>query len=84
MAIDSYKTANEAATFLRVHKNTILDWLNNGKLKGSKIVNSYWLIPDAEIERLIKEGCNTSQETAVVPATATKLTGTQRMENLIS
>jgi len=79
-----FKTPAETAELLRLHKNTVYRYLREGVIKGTKLVGAYWLIPAEEIERILKEGATTSQATVAYPAEATKLTPTERMQQLTS
>lgn len=44
-------TVDEAASFLRVSRETVLRHLRTGKLRGVK-VGQLWRIPRAELEKL--------------------------------
>lgn len=47
---DEYYTPEEAAAILKVHLNTIYNWLNNGELKGVKI-GDLWRIHKDDLPR---------------------------------
>ena len=46
-------TVEEAAEFLKIHKNTVHKWLLDGKIKGVKL-GRVWRIPRSEIEKILK------------------------------
>lgn len=45
-------TVTEVATMFSVSRQTVLKWINNGKIKAVKVVKVY-RIPKEEIDRLI-------------------------------
>ena len=52
MAPDTYLTLREAAELLKVHENTIRNWLKRGALPGHKFAAS-WRISAAAVDALI-------------------------------
>ena len=47
-------TVTEVAKMFSVSRQTVLKWINNGKIKAVKVVKVY-RIPKEEIDRLIDE-----------------------------
>ncbi len=49
-------TVPEVAEKLRIHPDTVRQWLRSGKLKGKRLggTKSGWRIPEQEIERFLK------------------------------
>jgi len=56
MALE-YKTTNETAKLLHVHRQTVMRWIKDGKLKASKIGRKY-LVSVEEIEKQLERGIN--------------------------
>ena len=54
MALE-YKTVKETAVILKVHRNTIINWILNGTLKATKIGRKY-LISMEEIQKKLDGG----------------------------
>jgi len=52
MAPDTYLTLREAAELLKVHENTIRNWLKSGDLPGRQI-GRLWRISAAAVEAMI-------------------------------
>lgn len=52
MAPDTYLTLREAAELLKVHENTIRNWLKSGDLPGRQI-GRLWRINAAAVEAMI-------------------------------
>lgn len=57
---ETYLTLREAAELLKVHENTIRNWLKAGELPGKKI-GRLWRISAAAVESLIA-GTQTERE----------------------
>lgn len=51
--LENLYTIEETANYLRVSHSTIYRWLENGKLKSSKIEQKH-LIAESEIKKLLK------------------------------
>jgi excisionase family DNA binding protein len=51
--LENLYTIEETANYLRVSPSTIYRWLENGKLKSSKIEQKH-LIAESEIKKLLK------------------------------
>lgn len=47
-------TVTEVAKMFSVSRQTVLKWINNGKIKAVKVVKVY-RIPNEEIERLLAD-----------------------------
>lgn len=49
-------TVTEVVERLRVHPQTIREWLRTGKIKGVRLGGTKvgWRIPESEIQRLLK------------------------------
>jgi len=49
-------TVAEVAERLRLHQQTVRDWLRSGKLKGIRLggTKAGWRIPDSEVARLLR------------------------------
>ena len=56
----NYKTTNETAVLLHVHRQTIMRWIKDGTLKATKIGRKY-LISEEEIKKKLEEG-NSNEE----------------------
>ena len=80
--MQNLKTVKEATEILRCSRNTIYRWLTEGKIEGYQVCNSYWLIPDEELLRVISQGRNTANRNQARPEAATQLTPEQRMKEL--
>jgi len=50
-----YKTTNETAEMLHVHRQTVMRWIKEGKIKAYKIGRKY-LISVEEIEKQLNGG----------------------------
>jgi excisionase family DNA binding protein len=46
-------TAKEAANRLKVHPNTVYLYLEQGKLRGFKVIGKRWRIKEADLEAFI-------------------------------
>ena len=55
MSAERFLTVREAALRLRVHPETVREWLRRGKLRGRLIggTKSGYRIPESEVERLL-------------------------------
>jgi excisionase family DNA binding protein len=49
-----YLTPGQAASRLQVSRNTILEWLRDGRLRGSKLGYRTWRVTTAEIEAFLE------------------------------
>ena len=50
-------TAEQAATYLQVHLDTVRRWLREGKLRGTRLggTKAGWRIAEREVLRLLEE-----------------------------
>lgn len=51
--MEKYLTTAEAAQALNVTQRSVFNYLQSGKLKGTKTVTGIWRIPASEIERFL-------------------------------
>ncbi|MBM3775390.1 MAG: helix-turn-helix domain-containing protein [Acidobacteria bacterium] len=58
MADHELFTVAEVAGRLKVHPETIRDWLRTGRLKGIRLggTKTGWRIPESEIRRILQDG----------------------------
>jgi excisionase family DNA binding protein len=51
-------TVREVAEALRLHPDTIRDWLRAGRIRGVRLggPRAGWRIPRSEVDRLLREG----------------------------
>ena len=54
--MDKVYTTKEAGALLNLHRNSVINMINDGRIKAEKIGNK-WGITKEEIERVQKEGC---------------------------
>lgn len=49
-------TVPEVADRLRLHQQTVREWLRNGKIKGVRLggTKAGWRIPDSEVARVLR------------------------------
>lgn len=54
MDSEQFLTVTEAARLLRVHPETLREWLRAGELRGLRLGHGrgVWRVPSAELERL--------------------------------
>ena len=57
----NYKTTNETAKLLHVHRQTIMRWIKDGTLKANKIGRKY-LISEEEIKRQLESGVKNEEK----------------------
>lgn len=48
-------TTTEVAKMLKVHKNTIMRWIEGGKIKAFKI-GRFWRIKEEDLQKFIEGG----------------------------
>lgn len=53
-------TAQEVAERMKVHINTIYNWINSGDLKASK-AGDLWRVYETDLDAFLKSGVNTGK-----------------------
>jgi len=53
--LEKHHTVDELAQSLRVHRDTVIRWISEGKIKGFRLGRA-WRIPDSEVARLTGSG----------------------------
>ncbi len=46
-------TANEVASILKIHVNTVYYYLEKGRLKGHRVIGNRWRIKSFDLDRFI-------------------------------
>ena len=54
----NYKTTQETADILHVHRQTIMRWIKSGTIKATKVGERKYLISEEEIERILESSDN--------------------------
>ena len=53
--LEQHHTVDELAQSLRLHRDTVIRWISEGKIKGFRVGRA-WRIPDSEVIRVTGSG----------------------------